>query len=72
MIPSCHSNHPKEFIQQEINEHDRKLIEKANLLHYTDWMGVNEAEAETVDGFWELHHIASKLYHMEEASIGNI
>lgn len=72
MIPSCHSNHPDGFLQEAINEHDQKLINKARSLHYIDWMDVHEEQAQTVEGFWRLHNIASRLYHQEEASIGEL
>lgn len=72
MIKSNYTNHPDDFIQEEINEHDRQLINKARSLHFTDWMFVNEKAAETVEGYKELHRIASKLYHKEEAYAGEL
>ena len=65
-----HQNHPQDFVQYEMNEHDRQLVEAARKLDYTDWMMADESKAETIEGYEELHHISVRLYHMEEASCG--
>ena len=72
MIKSNYPSHPNDFIQEEMNEHDKRMVDKARTLHYTDWMEVHEGSAETVAGFKTLRSIASHLYHIEEASIGNL
>ena len=72
MIKSNYPNHPNDFIQKELNLHDKNLIEKAKQLHCAEWIDVNEKDAETIEGYKELHHIASKLYHKEEAMINNL
>jgi hypothetical protein len=70
MIKSNYPSHPTDFVQEEMNEHDKKMVERANGLSYTDWMFVNEGDAETVAGFKALRSIASHLYHLEEAANG--
>ena len=70
MIKSNYPGHPADFVQEEMNEHDKKMVERANGLSYTDWMFVNEGDAETVAGFKALRSIASHLYHLEEAANG--
>jgi hypothetical protein len=70
MIKSNYTNHPNDFIQEEMNEHDKKMVDKARMLHYTDWTMVRERDAETVAGFLALRSIASHLYHLEEAANG--
>jgi hypothetical protein len=70
MIKSNYPSHPNDFVQEEMNEHDKKMVDKAKELHYTDWMEVHEGDAETVVGFMALRSIASHLYHLEEAANG--
>lgn len=65
-------NHPNDFIQEEINDHDRELVKKANELGWRDWMLVHEELAQTVEGFNLLHRRASYLYHKEEAMNGEL
>lgn len=67
-----YGNHPNDFVQEELNEHDKKMIEHAQSLHYTDWTEIHEEQAETIEGYERLHSICSRLYHKEEASIGNL
>lgn len=70
MIKSNYPNHPNDFVQEKMNEHDKKMVDKARSLHYLDWSEVKECDAETVEGYQTLHRIASKLYHKEEAANG--
>lgn len=72
MIKSNYPNHPNDFVQEEMNEHDKKMFNKARLLHCTEWTKIHEEDAETVEGYKRLHNIATHLYHLEEASIGNL
>lgn len=72
MIKSNYPNHPNDFIQKELNLHDKNIIEKAKKLRWIDWMNVKEGEAETIEGYMELHRIASKLYHKEETIANNL
>jgi hypothetical protein len=70
MIKSNYPSHPNDFVQEEMNEHDKNMVDRAKELHYTDWMEVHEGDAETVAGFKALRSIASHLYHLEEAANG--
>ena len=63
-------NHPNPFLQYELNDHDREMIEKAKKLPSMDWYEVNKQGAETVEGYDELHWIECHLYHLDEASCG--
>lgn len=65
-------NHPGDFVQEKLNDHDRELIQKAYKLDYTNWMLVKPENAETIEGYEILNRHESHLYHVEEASIGNI
>lgn len=62
----------KGFTTKEINTHDILLVNEAKKLSYTEWMSVRSEEAETAEGYESLEHIASRLYHFEEASCDNI
>jgi len=53
-----------------MNEHDKKLVEWAKSLPYTDWFEIDENKAETPEGKEELHRIASHKYHIEEYYAG--
>ena len=44
MIKSNYTNHPNDFVQEEMNEHDKKMVDKARSLHYLDWSEVKECE----------------------------
>ena len=46
-----------------MNEHDKRLVEKARGL---DWTLIDENEAETADGRYELHSIILSKYHKDE------
>ena len=70
MIKSNYPSHPNDFVQEEMNEHDKRMVERANELHCFDWMEVHEGSAETIAGFKALRSIASHLYHLEEAANG--
>lgn len=62
----------KGFATKEMNAHDVWLVNEAKKLSYTEWMAVRSDEAETAEGYEALESIKSHLYHMEEASCGNI
>jgi hypothetical protein len=46
-----------------MNEHDKRLVEKAQKL---DWTLIDENEAETAEGRYELHNIIMRKYHHDE------
>lgn len=46
-----------------MNEHDKELVEKARTLH---WSEIDENEAETAEGRYQLHRIILSKYHKEE------
>lgn len=62
----------KGFTAKEISAHDVQLVNEAKKLSYTEWMVVRSDEAETAEGYEALESVKSRLYHMEEASCGNI
>jgi len=53
-----------------MTEKDKKLIEEAEKLSYSDWFLVREDEADTEEAREILHSIASRLYHTEEYYCG--
>lgn len=72
MIKSNYPNHLNDFVQEEMNEHDKKMVDKARSLHYTEWTKIHEEDAETIEGYKRLHDIATRLYHKEEARNGTL
>ena len=50
-----------------MTEKDKQLIEAAR---HMDWEKINEDEAETKEGWSELHHIRMNKYHADEYSAG--
>ena len=51
-------------------EKDKKLIEEAYKVPYTEWYLIDENVAETPEGKERLHSIASSKYHTEEYHAG--
>ena len=51
-----------------MTENDRKLIEKAQSMHYTEWYMADELaeQADTPEARREIHLISQRLYHTEE------
>ena len=72
--PVLHCNHVGDFVQEELNDNDRELIRKSYRYGYTDNYEVTKLaeHAETVEGYNWLNNRAIRLYHMEEASIGEL
>lgn len=57
-----------------MTENDRTLIARARELDYTDWYLAMDMEerADTEEARRVLHSIGVRLYHTEEAAVGNI
>lgn len=53
-----------------LTEKDKKLIEEAYKVPYTEWYLIDENAAETPEGKARLHSIASSKYHTEEYHAG--
>ena len=53
-----------------LTEKDKKLIEEAYKVPYTEWYLIDEDAAETPEGKERLHSIASSKYHTEEYHAG--
>lgn len=55
-----------------MTDHDRRLIEQARLIHYTEWYQILDlvAEAETSQAKTILSDMAKKQQHIEEFNSG--
>ena len=53
-----------------LTEKDKRLIEEAYKVPYTEWYLIDENAAETPEGKERLHSIASSKYHTEEYYAG--
>lgn len=60
-------------LKDELTDHDRELMRQADEIdNYIFWWKIDESKADSKPGWNYLHNLSVRMYHMEEASIGNL
>lgn len=60
-------------LKKKLTDHDRGLIAEAEKVdNCIYWWKIDESRADSIPGREALHRMSSRLYHLEEATIGNL